>query len=179
MCCKPKYRANMIHHIIFASFLYFFYHSSCRKAGDKDQFTFILLHEKSLRFDWLSIEQWYFSLIWNTCIVKITKLLRVVVWTNNSMICTWYWHWYHSRCFKIVSNFTRLTAREITHQTISKYHSWYLRQISLKNMLLPILILKFMYSRGCVICWLSHFRHKKGTGAEIRVAIVSGIVTRD
>ena len=35
LCCKPKYRANIIHHCIFVFFLYFFYHSSCRK----DQFT--------------------------------------------------------------------------------------------------------------------------------------------
>ena len=32
MCCKPKYRANIIHHFIFVFFRYFFYHSSCRKG---------------------------------------------------------------------------------------------------------------------------------------------------
>ena len=31
------------------------------------------------------------------------------------MICSDIWHKYHSRYFKIVSNFTRLTAREITY----------------------------------------------------------------
>ena len=31
MCCKPKYRANIIHHFIFVFFRYLFYHSSCRK----------------------------------------------------------------------------------------------------------------------------------------------------
>ena len=35
LCWKPKYRANIIHHLIFVFFLYFFHHSSCRK----DQFT--------------------------------------------------------------------------------------------------------------------------------------------
>ena len=30
------------------------------------------------------------------------------------MICSDIWHKYHSGYFKIVSNFTRLTAREIT-----------------------------------------------------------------
>ena len=39
LCCKPKYRANIIHHFIFVFFLYFFYHSSCRK----DQFTVLSL----------------------------------------------------------------------------------------------------------------------------------------
>ena len=39
LCCKPKYRANIIHHFIFVLFLYFFYHSSCRK----DQFTVLSL----------------------------------------------------------------------------------------------------------------------------------------
>ena len=28
LCCKPKYRANIIHHVIFVFFPYFFYHSS-------------------------------------------------------------------------------------------------------------------------------------------------------
>ena len=31
------------------------------------------------------------------------------------MICSDIWHKYHSGYFKIVSNFTRLTAREITY----------------------------------------------------------------
>ena len=39
LCCKPKYRANFIHHFIFVPFLYFFYHSSC----SKDQFTVLSL----------------------------------------------------------------------------------------------------------------------------------------
>jgi len=39
MCCKPKYRANIIHHFIFVSFRYFFYHSSCCK----DQITVLSL----------------------------------------------------------------------------------------------------------------------------------------
>ena len=42
LCYKPKYRANIIHHFIFVFFLYFFYHSSCRK----DQFT--VLEKKGL-----------------------------------------------------------------------------------------------------------------------------------
>ena len=31
MCCKSKYRANIIHYFILFSFFIFFYHSSCRK----------------------------------------------------------------------------------------------------------------------------------------------------
>ena len=50
---------------------------------------------------------------------------------------------YHLWYFKIVSNFTRQTAREITFGiTISKYHSWYLCQISLQIMLLSIQIIE-------------------------------------
>ena len=52
-------------------------------------------------------------------------------------------HKYNSRHFKIVSNFTRLTAREISiiRITISKYHSWYLCQrISLQIMLLHLAV---------------------------------------
>ena len=48
------------------------------------------------------------------------------------------WHKYHLRYFKIVSNFTCLTAREITYNNF-KNHLWYLCQISLQIMLLPIL----------------------------------------
>ena len=40
--------------------------------------------------------------------VKITNLL----WVRDI------WHKYHSRYFKIVSNFTRLTAREITYNNL-------------------------------------------------------------
>ena len=39
-----------------------------------------------------------------------------------------------------LKNFTRLTAREITYYNILKYHSWFLCQISLLIMVLPILI---------------------------------------
>ena len=39
LCCKQKYRANVIHHFIFVFFIYFFYHSSCRK----DQLTVLNL----------------------------------------------------------------------------------------------------------------------------------------
>ena len=38
---------------------------------------------------------------------------------------------------KLSQNFIRLTAREITYNNL-KYHSWYLCQISLQIMLLPI-----------------------------------------
>ena len=43
LCCKLKYRANIIHHFIFVFFIYFFYHSSCRK----DQF-----NDLNSRFYW-------------------------------------------------------------------------------------------------------------------------------
>ena len=39
LCCKPKYRTNIIHHVIFVLF-FFFYHSSSRK----DQFTVLSLN---------------------------------------------------------------------------------------------------------------------------------------
>ena len=67
--------------------------------------TIIVLHEKFLQFDWLRAVVFQLNLKYLQ--VKITNLLRVVVQTNNSMICTWY--------FKIISKFTRLTAREITY----------------------------------------------------------------
>ena len=39
LCCKPRYRTNIIHHVIFV-FFFFFYHSSSRK----DQFTVLSLN---------------------------------------------------------------------------------------------------------------------------------------
>ena len=39
LCCKPKYRANFIHYFIYVLFIYFFFHSACRK----DQFTVLSL----------------------------------------------------------------------------------------------------------------------------------------
>ena len=44
-----------------------------------------------------------------------SRVLKQARLTNNSMICSDIWHKYHSGYFKIVSNFTRLTAREITY----------------------------------------------------------------
>ena len=54
------------------------------------------------------------------------------------MICMWYLAY-----FKVVSNFTCLTAREITYNNveISCMHLWYLCQIWLQIMLLSILII--------------------------------------
>ena len=40
LCCKPKYRANIIHHFNFVFFLYFSYHSS---RDRKDQFIALIL----------------------------------------------------------------------------------------------------------------------------------------
>ena len=39
LCCKPKYRAAIIHHFILVCCLHFFYLFSCRK----DQFTVLIL----------------------------------------------------------------------------------------------------------------------------------------
>ena len=75
--------------------------------------SFILLHEKFLQFDWLRAV--VFQLNLRYLHVKITKPLRVVVYsTNNSMIRE-IWHKYHSWYFNIVSNLTLLTAREISY----------------------------------------------------------------
>ena len=49
---------------------------------------FILLHAKFQQFEWLSAV--VFQLNLKHLQLKITNLLRVVVQTNNSLICTWY-----------------------------------------------------------------------------------------
>ena len=43
------------------------------------------------------------------------RVLQFRICIGNSMIWSDIWHKYHERYFKIVSNFTRLTAREITY----------------------------------------------------------------
>ena len=67
----------------------------------------ILLHEKSLQFDWLRAEVFHLNLKYLHG--KITNLLRYI-WCVRDI-----WHKYHLWYFKIVSNFTHLTAREITY----------------------------------------------------------------
>ena len=51
-------------------------------------FDVILPYEKFQQFDWLRAV--VFQLNLKYLLVKMTNLLLVVVWTNNSMICTWY-----------------------------------------------------------------------------------------
>ena len=85
----------------------------------------------------IGLEQWYFSLIWNTYMWKLQTFLWVVVKTNNSMICTWY---LAKTPLVIFQNCLKFHSQ--LRITISKYHSWYLCQISLLIMLLPIQILR-------------------------------------
>ena len=73
----------------------------------------LLPREKFLQFDWLRTVVFQFNLKYLH--VKITSLLWVVAWTNNSMIWHDIWHKYRSWYFKIVSNFIRLMAHEITY----------------------------------------------------------------
>ena len=58
------------------------------KFKNKEIAIIILLHEKFLQFDWLRAV--VFQLNLKYLHVKITKPLRVVVETNNSMICKGY-----------------------------------------------------------------------------------------
>ena len=58
------------------------------KFKNKEIAIIILLHEKFLQFDWLRAVLFQLNLKYLQ--VKIIKLLRVVVETNNSMICTGY-----------------------------------------------------------------------------------------
>ena len=63
----------------------------------------------------IGLEQWYFSLIWNTYMWKLqtfsgSQYKEIIAW----FVCD-IWQKYHLWYFKIVSNFTRLTAHEITY----------------------------------------------------------------
>ena len=66
-------------------------------------------------------------------LLSLNKVLLRVVVTNHSMICGWYLAIkYHSWYFKLsqILFAKRLVKLRIT---ISKYHSWYLCQISLQS----------------------------------------------
>ena len=66
-------------------------------------------------------------------LLSLNKVLLRVVVTNHSMICGWYLAVkYHSWYFKLsqILFAKRLVKLRIT---ISKYHSWYLCQISLQS----------------------------------------------
>ena len=54
----------------------------------------------------ICLEQWYFSLIWNTYIWKL-QTFCIALFVRNI------WYKYRLWYFKILSNFTRLTAREL------------------------------------------------------------------
>ena len=62
----------------------------------------------------IGLEQCYFSLIWNTYM----WILQPFAGSSKKQIIAWFvryiWLKYHSWYLKIVSNLTRLTAREIT-----------------------------------------------------------------
>ena len=106
---------------------------------------FILLHEKFLRFNWFR------AVVFQLNLKYLHVKLQTLAWFEPDI-----WHKYHSWYFKIVWNFTRLTAREITYNNF-EHHSWYLCQISLLIMLLPILMPRFWQS--------SSFRSTKGASA--------------
>ena len=79
----------------------------------------ILLHEKFLQFDRLRAVVFQLNLKYPH--VKYSphekyspQMFFLCVWVVAWFVCN-IWHKYHSWYFKIVSNFTRLTAREITY----------------------------------------------------------------
>ena len=94
----------------------------------------ILLQEIFLQFDWLRAV--VFQLNLKYLHVKITNLLRVEVKTNNSMICTWV---FSINTTRDISKLSQISLVQLS-KTILKYHSWYLCQISVLTMLLPIQI---------------------------------------
>ena len=81
-------------------------------------FLFLTNHvAKSMRLLKKSILPYLASLMrclyrWGVCfeITSLRSLTTVTAWFGHNI-----WHKYHSWYFKIVSNFTRLTAREITN----------------------------------------------------------------
>ena len=77
--------------------------------GDRSYFP-LLLHEKFLQFDWLRAV--VFQLNLKYLHVEITNCLQQIIqaWFIRDI-----WHKCHSWYIQIVSNFTRLTAREITY----------------------------------------------------------------
>ena len=87
----------------------------------------------------IGLEQWDFSLIWNTYMWKLPTFCgykRIIAFVRDI------WHKYHSWYFKIVSNFTRLTAREITYNNFEVSHVVVMPNITPNHVLLPIQIMR-------------------------------------
>ena len=79
----------------------------------------ILLHEKFLQFDWLravvfQLNLKYLHVKYSPYEKYSPQMFFLYVWVIAWFVCN-IWHKYHSWYFKIVSNFTLLTAREITY----------------------------------------------------------------
>ena len=98
-----------------------------------DVYNFILPQKKFLQFDWLRAVVLQINLKYLH--VKITNLLRVVV----ARFVRHIWHKSHSWYFKIVSNFTRLTARKITYNNFETS-----LVVFMTKMLLPIQIVLYL-----------------------------------
>ena len=87
----------------------------------------------------IGLEQWDFSLIWNTYMWKLPTFCgykRIIAFVRDI------WHKYHSWYFKIVSNFTRLTTREITYNNFEVSPVVVMPNITPNHVLLPIQIMR-------------------------------------
>ena len=90
----------------------------------------------------IGLEQWDFSLIWNTYMWKLPTFCgykRIIAFVRDI------WHKYHSWYFKIVSNFTRLTTREITYNNFEVSPVVVMPNITPNHVLLPIQIMRSSY----------------------------------
>ena len=101
----------------------------------------------------------------NSCLLFRTLWFSVFNTTKNKQRDTWYLaSWY----FKIVSNFELLT--------ISKYHSWYLCQISTQTMLLPILILLKKKTNIHYLTSKTQSTHKAITKLWIKINVAKKLI---
>ena len=114
------------------------------------------------------LEQWYFSLPWNTYMWKLQNLFglyfkQIIAWLVLDI-----WHKYHSWYFKIVSNFNRLTAREITYNNFEISLVVFMSNITTNHA-----ITYTNWNKQCVKLTLFHnWRYKMERSSKLRKSTI-------
>ena len=115
LCCKPKYRANIIHHFIFILFIYFFYHSdsSCRK----DQLIYCF-----------KFQIWYSRFYWSSLVCRCGFAFTSVSCHNSIIYFVWFF-WYSSLLWGLRDNgVTKSHVRILIYRTWANSDKYYVIQ---------------------------------------------------
>ena len=131
MCCKPKYRVNIFHHFIFVFFLYFSYHSSCRK----DQFTVVILKFGTQDFTdpgllnirqtltslslWFCLHKCFLRKIWNHRPADLMSSVLLSTIHLNVKSCTKKIFPYCAICYTVQCKFADHVLKSLQHEVFT------------------------------------------------------------